>query len=288
MTTAVLYVFLIIVFVALLGTYVLRPLFTKKASTLAHQAQDDAAVQSRALKEANAAIDADLRNLVIDEAGAQARRAELLLKARAEDSKAPMEPLRDVRNAGLAIVVAMALASTVGAILYFKSEPDGLTTAKRSAPPAPGAADLSPEQIAQMVQRLDTRLNAGPPKAEDLPQWQMLARSHMMLGDADKAVKALRMVIALGGATLESELNLVEGLLVLGQGKPNDEAKKLLANAYAREPKNQRALWLNAAAAQESGDNPTAVKFLKELLPTVAPESQEAKDIGEFIQKLSR
>jgi cytochrome c-type biogenesis protein CcmH len=85
----------------------------------------------------------------------------------------------------------------------------GLETAERAPGPGPGqeeveaAAAMSEqdraEMIASMVERLDERLRENPQDGEG---WKQLIRSHLVLGDANKARDALaRAVEALGADT---------------------------------------------------------------------------------------
>jgi len=85
----------------------------------------------------------------------------------------------------------------------------GLETAERAPGPGPGqeeveaAASMSEqeraEMIAGMVERLDERLRENPQDGEG---WKQLIRSHLVLGDANKARDALaRAVEALGADT---------------------------------------------------------------------------------------
>jgi cytochrome c-type biogenesis protein CcmI len=265
------------------GALVVRPLLAKRVAV--PNSQENEMAQRASLREARAIIETERANGSISDEAAESRRADLLIRARAEQPDT-MRTLTDSgKQTAAAIVCVLSLACVAGAVYVMVGKLDGLTAAKRS-PPA--QTQVTPEQIEQMVGRLEARLSAEPPKAEDLPQWKMLARSQMMLGKPDGAVTALRAVIALGGPTSENETNLAEALLAQQQGKPNDEILKLLSSAYRKSPTDQKVLWLNAAVAQERGDKAGAVKYLNELLPTVDATSQEAADIRRFVAELSK
>ncbi len=264
----------------------LWPLLSRsKLNTISVETHDASRAQRASLREAEATIAGDLAAGQIDATMAAARRSELLVRARAEDvaENAPVQ--NSPRSIGRFAFAACALAAVAVGVYVQQGNRAGLTAEKRSAPAAP---QMSETQIRQMVERLETRLNAEPAKPEDLPQWKMLARSQKMLGEPLKVVATQRVILAIAGATAENEADLAEALLAQSEGKVSEEISKLLASAYARAPTDQKVLWLNAAAAQEQGDKPNAVKFLKALLPTVAPESQEAADIARFIAELSK
>jgi cytochrome c-type biogenesis protein CcmH len=139
-----------------------------------------------------------------------------------------------------------------------------------------------------MVKRLEAKLNATPPKAEDLMGWKMLARSQVVMQQFGKAVETYRVAARLAPNDTEIETNLAEALLAQAEGKPSDEVQSLLAAAYGREPTNPKVLWLSAAVAQERGDRPKAIQFLKEARATLASDSEEAKQIDRFITELSK
>lgn len=286
MTPQSMFLFAAAALVIVVGIVLVRPLWSSRVS--AARPEDSTEAQRASLREANATIESDLAAGAITQAQADVRRSELLARARAEDvalerSASSAESPRQVAAAIACVLAALCVGVAIYAVT---GKNEGLTAAKRSAPAQ--APQVGPEQITQMVARLESRLNAEPPKAEDLPQWKMLARSHIMLGDVPKAVTTLRTVLALSGPTAENETNLAEALLAQREGKPNPEIEALLKSAYAKTPTDQKVLWLNAAVAQERGDKPAAVKFLSELLPTVAADSQEAADIKRFVAELSK
>jgi cytochrome c-type biogenesis protein CcmH len=272
------------------------PLLRRHESDATASGSLQSAAQSAALRDAAATITADLAAARIDGDEANARRKELLLRARAEASEATTLDAVDARaslpHRRTAVVLSLAVALGAAGLYSHLGRVDGLAIAKRGEaspnPRADMASQMGPEQIAAMVARLEARLSAAPPRIEDLKAWNMLGRSQMMLGKPDKAAVAYRTVLQLSEPTAEAEINLAEALLVGAEGKANAEAKQLLASAYSRSPKDQKVLWLNAAAAQEAGDRPTAVKFLKDLIATVPPGSDEATQVQQFITDLSK
>jgi cytochrome c-type biogenesis protein CcmH/NrfG len=147
---------------------------------------------------------------------------------------------------------------------------------------------MSNEQILAMVTKLEARLTSAPAVIEDLKAWKMLARSQMTLNQPEKAAVAYRAVLALEKPTTEAEMDLVQALLAQSNGKPSNEAKKLLSSAFARDPGDQKVLWLNAAAAQEIDDKAGAVRFLRLLLATLPPNQDEANQVQKFIDELSK
>ncbi len=272
------------------------PLLRRRVPDAAAAGNAQSAEQSAALRDAAALISADLDAGRIGADEADARRKELLLQARAEAVEINTINAAQVTvlppRWRTALVLSLAVALGAAALYSHLGRVDGLAVAKRSEPgPGPRAdmaGQMGPEQIAAMVGKLEARLTGAPPSVSDLKAWNMLGRSQMMLGKPDKAVLAYRTALQLSGPTAESETNLAEALLVVTDGKADAETKQLLASAHRRNPKDQKVLWLNAAIAQEAGDKATAVKFLKDLLATVPPGSDEATQVQQFIVDLSK
>jgi cytochrome c-type biogenesis protein CcmH len=219
---------------------------------------------------------------------ADEQRREVLLRARVEsDPIAESAPTVSggARRGIAALFITLVAASSAGLYLWV-GNPSAMNPQVR----APAAQDggVGPAQVAEMVKRLEAKLSAGPPKVEDLTGWKMLARSQMVMEQFGKAAQSYRTALSLAPGNTELETSLAESLLAQSEGKPSDEIEKLLANAYGREPTNPKVLWLNAAVAQERGDKPKAIRFLKEARATLAPESEEIKMIDKFIADLGK
>jgi cytochrome c-type biogenesis protein CcmH len=246
------------------------------------------AAQKASLREAMTGIEAELARGEIDAAQADVRRREVLLRARAE-SEATAEIAPTVSGGakrGLAALFVTVVAFASAGLYLWVGNPNAMNPQARA--PAPQNGGVGPAQVAEMVKRLEAKLSAGPPKAEDLTGWKMLARSQMVMEQFGKAVQSYRTALSLAPGNTELETSLAESLLAQNEGKPSEEIEKLLASAYGREPTNPKILWLSAAVAQERGDKPKAIRFLKEARATLAPESEEIKMIDKFIADLTK
>ena len=278
----------IVMFVAVVFLMLEPLLRNTRATDGRDHANEDA--QKTSLQEAIVGIEAEAARGEIDAPTADVRKREVLLRARAEYAGAEAAPRTVVKpNARFAVAAGLGLGiAAFASVLYlWLGNPNAMNPAV-AAPPVAQNGEVGPAQVAEMVKRLEAKLSAGPPKAEDLTGWKMLARSQMVMQQFGKAVESYRIALQLAPNNAEVEANLAEALLAQAEGKPTEEAEKLLAAAYGREPKNPKILWLSAAVAQERGDKPKAVKFLKEARATLAPDAPEIKDIDRFISELSK
>jgi cytochrome c-type biogenesis protein CcmH len=268
---------------------VLRPLWRKNSSIGRESATNDE-TQKASLQESISLIEAEHARGEIDALAADARKREVLLRARAE---APLDVAEGANASGesrvrrgLATSAAIAIAAASVGIYLWLGNPAAMDPA--ALRPVAQQGEVGPAQVAEMVKRLEAKLSAGPPKAEDLTGWKMLARSQMVMQQFGKAVESYRVALKLSPGNTEIETQLAESLLAQSDGRPSDEIEALLASGYKREPTNPKILWLSAAVAQERGDKPKAVKFLKEARATLPPESEEIKQIDQFIADLSK
>jgi cytochrome c-type biogenesis protein CcmH len=272
---------------AAIALIVVWPLLRTRAY-VQNEREAQPAAQKASLREAITGIEAELARGEIDAAQADVRRREVLLRARAE-SEAAAEIAPTVSGGakrGLAALFVTVVAVASAGLYLWVGNPNAMNPQMRA--PAAQNGGVGPAQVAEMVKRLEAKLSAGPPKAEDLTGWKMLARSQMVMEQFGKAVRSYRTARALAPGDTEVETGLAESLLAQADGRPSEEVETLLASAYAREPGNAKVLWLSAAVAQERGDKQKAIKFLKEARTTLAPESEEMKMIDKFIADLAR
>ncbi len=274
-----------IVFLAV-AAILLRPLLRSRGAGKADATAGETA-QRASLQEAMALIEAEVSRGELDASAADVRRREVLLRARAETL-----PVQGISTSysparrGLAALATIAIGIASGGMYLWLGNPGAMNPAARV--PVAQKGEVGPAQVAEMVKRLEAKLSAGPPKAEDLTGWKMLARSQMVMEQFGKAVASNRTALSLAPGSAEIQTSLAEALLAQAEGKPNDEIETLLARAYQQEPTNPKILWLSAAVAQERGDKLKAIKFLKEARATLAPESEEVKQIDRFIAELQK
>lgn len=147
--------------------------------------------------------------------------------------------------------------------------------------PAATQPRMSAQQIDSMLVQLEEKLKARP---DDTKGWVMLARSYKVLGRYADAAQAY----SHGGALLEGDpVLLADYAEVLSQanGKFDGKPTELLAAALKIDPNEPQALFLSGAAASERKDFAAVADYWGRLLPQLEAGSEEAKSLGEAVDK---
>ena len=122
---------------------------------------------------------------------------------------------------------------------------------------------VSPEQIAEMAERLATRLREQP---QDPQGWAMLGRSYAVLGRNDDAVKAYETAVRQQGDDAVLLADYADALAVKNNRKLDGEPMKWVRRALELDPKNVKGLALAGTDAFDRKDYAGAVKYWEELL----------------------
>jgi len=147
--------------------------------------------------------------------------------------------------------------------------------------PANTQPRMSEQQIDSMLVQLEEKLKARP---DDYKGWIMLARSYKVLGRFAEAAQAY----SHGGAMLESDAALLADYAeVLAQANRKFDGKpmELIAAAFKIDPNEPQALFLAGSAASERKDFAAVVDYWGRLLPQLEAGSEEAKSLGEAVDK---
>ena len=125
------------------------------------------------------------------------------------------------------------------------------------------SAEITPERIAEMTQRLEEHLEANPKDAEG---WTMLGRARRALQQFDESAQAWGRAAALQPNDASVLADYAEALAIAAQGDLAGEPTRLLARALELDPTNTKALALNGSAAFGRGDYPVAIASWQKLL----------------------
>ena len=169
------------------------------------------------------------------------------------------------------LVVAGAGYWWTGAPALIKGVP-----AAANAPAADGAAaaqsrEPTPEQVAEMVDKLASRLKERP---DDAQGWSMLARAYAMLGRTAEAMPAFAKAVSLRADDAGLLADYADTLAVQNGRQLNGEPLKLIDRALQIEPGNLKALALSGTAAFDRKDFAMAVQQwerLKQAVPADSP-----------------
>ena len=197
----------------------------------------------------------------------------LLAEVDAPDSGPPPAPMRrGARRTALALLVIVPLAALAGYLLL--GNPDALDPLRRQA-------RVSPQQIDEMLVKLETRLKTNP---DDGKGWVMLARSYKALGRYGDSAEAYRRAGALVDndpallADYAEALAQVAGSL---EGKPLE----LIARALKLDPGEPQSLFLAGAAASDRKDYAAVVEYWGRLQVQLDPASPDGQAIAEALDQ---
>ena len=179
---------------------------------------------------------------------------------------------RGVSRTALALIAVIPLAAVAGYLLL--GNPDALDPLRRQA-------RVSPQQIEEMLVKLEARLKTNP---DDGKGWVMLARTYKALGRYPESVESYRHA----GALVESDPALLadyaESLAQVAgslEGKPLE----LIARALKLDPNEPQSLFLAGAAANDRQDHAAVVEYWGRLLPLLDPASPDGQAIGAAVDK---
>lgn len=150
-----------------------------------------------------------------------------------------------------------------------------------------GQAQPSPEQIAEMVQRLADRLKDRP---EDAEGWTMLSRSYLVLGRLDEAAQASERVLKLKPNDAQALADHADVLAMRAGRVLDGEPMKLIERALKLDPDNLKALALAGAAAFDRGDGNEAARLWDRVAllgPPGSPVVQQAREGAAEARKMA-
>lgn len=251
---------------------VVRPLW-RTVANVAPTAADRRAANLAIYRDQLAELERDRDDGSLAEADFVAARSELQRRLLDEaQSDAGVVQQGGGRKAAYVLLAALPLLSIAGYLVL--GRPQALD-------PANTQPRMSAQQIDSMLVQLEEKLKANP---DDLKGWVMLARSYKVLGRMADAAQAY----SHGGALLEGDpVLLADYAEVLSQvnGKFDGKPNELLAAALKIDPLEPQALFLSGAAASERKDFAAVADYWGRLLPQLEAGSEEAKSLGEAVDK---
>lgn len=185
-----------------------------------------------------------------------------------------------------AIATALVVPLSAGALYLRLGQPEALLTAPVASESgtAQAAAEIGPEQIAAMVQRLSTRLKDQP---DDAAGWRMLARSYEQLGRLDEAVAAYRQLQRLSPNDADMLTDFAVTLAMSHNERSlQGEPEALILQALKAQPDHLQALALAGSAAYERGDIKLAAQRWRRVQAAAEPDSPLARSVAQSIERL--
>ena len=148
-----------------------------------------------------------------------------------------------------------------------------ISAAERAQTPAPA-------QIAAMVQRLATKLQAEP---NDPVGWAMLGRSYSVMGQYPQALAAFRKVVELQPKDAQAYADLADATGMANGQKLDGPAQQLIQQALALDPNNAKALGLAGTVAFDQGDAAGAAGYWQRALAQVEPGTELAIQLRDAV-----
>ncbi|MDR3054941.1 MAG: c-type cytochrome biogenesis protein CcmI [Zoogloeaceae bacterium] len=180
----------------------------------------------------------------------------------------------------LLVLGGFALYGVWGNLLALQPE-----LAQSAARQAAEGQQMTPEQIAGMVEKLAARLEANP---DDPEGWLMLARAYKILDRPAEAAAAFARIEAVVEEDAGLLADYAEMLAMSSETRLNGKPRQLLEKALKLDPNNARALFLAGMAALEAGEKQEAAAYWEKLLPRVAPGSELHRLLTEQIGKIRK
>ena len=138
----------------------------------------------------------------------------------------------------------------------------------------------APAQIAAMVQRLATKLQAEP---NDPVGWAMLGRSYSVMGQYGQALAAFQKVIDLEPRNAQAYADLADATGMANGQRLDGAAQALIEKALALDPSNAKALGLAGTVAFDKGDAAGAARYWQQALAGVEPGTELAMQLKDAV-----
>ena len=134
--------------------------------------------------------------------------------------------------------------------------------------------------VEEMVEGLAMRLQSHP---DDLEGWYMLAKSYMVLGNYDDAVKAYEHVYRIADPHPDILLGYANALALANNGITSGQPEQLAQQALVLDPANSNGLWIVGMAAFEQGNFQTAVDSWQQLTDQLEKDSSSYLELKKLI-----
>jgi cytochrome c-type biogenesis protein CcmH len=138
-------------------------------------------------------------------------------------------------------------------------------------------SEVTPQQIAQMVGKLEQKLKAQPNDAEG---WAMLARTYSVLERYPEALAAYRKVVTLKPDDAQALVDLADGMAMANNRTLEGEPERLIAQALERDPKNIKALALAGTVAFNRNDFAAAADLWQRAIDNAEPGSEFVRQMA--------
>lgn len=243
---------------------VLRPLLAQHGARSVSRRAANIAIYRDQLRE----LDADLAAGKLAPPDHARSRAELEARM-LEDVDAAAEPAPRRGGRGLAALIGVALPVCALGVYVLVGSPRGVDA------PA-GSHAVGAMQLEGLVEGLAAKLRQNPDNADG---WKMLGRSYAALGRFSEAVDAYARAVAYAPQDAQLLADFADALAMARGRSLQGEPEKLVQRALEIDPNHLKALALAGTAAFDRKDFKAAAAYWQRMLPLVAPDSEDARQI---------
>lgn len=255
--------------------WILPPLLRRRATT---DGVARASLNLDLLRDQLIELDADLANGTLS--AEQHAQAKLELDRRVlEDTAAAETPVSIARGGRLtALAVAIVVPVAAGLLYYELGNLDALEPGAASM--AGGEHQLTPHEIAGMVEKLAARLEKNPDDAEG---WGLLARSYYSMQRFPEAIAAYEKAAALSKGDANLLADYADALAMSAGRKIEGKPLELVNEALKIDPNHWKALAMAGTAAFDRKDYKQAVRYWERVQAALPPDSELAQSMSASI-----
>ena len=185
----------------------------------------------------------------------------------------------DKGRAGALITIAAFIPLFAIGLYHYLGQPEAIAQAALIA--GFEQAETEAEKRAaldSMLAQLERRLAEQPGnRAEEMEGWLMLANSYSALQRYPEAARAAGNLYRLRPDDPDNLFRYADSLATANEGVFAGRPAELIQQGLALDPENPGGLWLAGLAAQQAGNNQSAIRHWERLLPALEPGSAPAE-----------
>jgi cytochrome c-type biogenesis protein CcmH len=147
----------------------------------------------------------------------------------------------------------------------------------------PQSPQASMPDVEAAIGKLAERLKQNP---NDLEGWMLLGRSLQTTRQPAKAAAAYEYAAKLAPDNLDIQGLYAEALAEANGGSTEGKPTEIVAAILKKDPNHKGGLWMAGVAAAERKDAAKAAEYWGRLKAQLPPESDEARQIGQYIAEV--
>ncbi len=143
--------------------------------------------------------------------------------------------------------------------------------------------EMNPARLQEAMQSLRERVEKNP---QDREAWLLLGQAYRLAEDLPAAANAYRKAADDPKVSARLLAELAETVVLQNQGNFQGEPLQLLERAYQIDPKEPKTMGLLGAALYRTGQPDRAVKVLQALIASLPPDSEQAKQMVQVVERI--